>query len=151
MPQSLAQVYLHLVFSTKNRQAWFQNAALREELHNYLGGTCRALDSPSLVVGGVADHVHILCRLGRMVAIATLVRDLKRETSKWIKTKGAEFDLFHWQEGYGAFSISPGHVEMLREYIRNQESHHQTESFQDELRRIMRKYGIEFDERYVWD
>ena len=151
MPQSLAQVYLHLVFSTKNRQARFQNVALREELHNYLGGTCNGLDSPSLIVGGVADHVHILCRLGRTIAIATLVRDLKRESSKWVKTKGLEFDQFHWQEGYGAFSISPGHVDMLREYIRSQEEHHRKESFQDELRRIMWKYGVVFDERYVWD
>jgi putative transposase len=151
MPQSLAQVYLHLIFSTKHRRPWLRDPALRDELHNYLGGTCRNLDSPSLIVGGVEDHVHILCRLGKSIAIATLVRDVKRESSKWIKTKAADLAEFHWQDGYGAFSISPAHVEDLRKYIANQEEHHKTEPFQDEFRRILAKYGIEYDERYVWD
>jgi putative transposase len=151
MPQSLAQVYLHLVFSTKNRQAWLQDRALREELYNYLGGTCRNLDSPSLITGGVADHVHILCRLGRGMTISNLIRELKRESSKWIKTKSSELFGFHWQEGYGAFSVSPGYVEELRKYIANQEEHHKTESFQDELRRILQLYQVAYDERYVWD
>lgn len=151
MSQSLAQVYLHLVFSTKHRQPWLRDRALRLELHDYLGGTCRNLDSPSLIAGGVEDQVHILCRLGRSIAIATLVRDLKRESSKWLKTKAADLTEFLWQQGYGAFSISPAHVEDLRKYIANQEDRHKTESYQDELRRILRKYGVEYDERYLWD
>jgi putative transposase len=151
MPQSLAQVYLHLIFSTKHRRPWLHDQALRDELHNYLGGTCRNLDSPSLLVGGIEDHAHILCRLGTSIAIATLIRDLKRESSKWIKTKHADLADFHWQDGYGAFSISPAHIADLRKYIANQEEHHKKESFQDEFRRILAKYGIEYDERYVWD
>jgi REP element-mobilizing transposase RayT len=151
MSQSLAQAYLHLVFSTKHRHPWLHDPALREELFHYLGGTCRHLDSPSLIAGGVADHVHILCRLGRTIAISTLVRELKRESSKWLKTKGKELTEFHWQDGYGAFSISPGHVEPLRKYIAKQEEHHKTVTFQDEYRRLLRKYGVEYDERYVWD
>jgi REP element-mobilizing transposase RayT len=151
MGHSLAQIYLHVVFSTKDRRPYLQRAPLRAELHPYLGGTCRALDSPALLVGGVADHVHILCRLSRTHSVADLVRELKRESSKWIKEKDPELGDFHWQGGYGAFSISPAHVRPLTTYIANQEEHHKTESFQDEFRRLLRNYGIEYDERYVWD
>jgi len=151
MPQSLAQVYLHIVFSTKNRTAFLQDKLLRNELHRYLGGTCRNLDSPSLVVGGVEDHVHVLCRFSRTITIADFVRELKRESSKWLKTKTADLAAFQWQQGYGAFSISPAHVEQLRTYIARQEEHHRKETFQDELRRILGKYGVKYDERYLWD
>jgi putative transposase len=151
MPQSLAQVYLHLVFSTKNREPLLQPATVRAETHAYLGGVCRNLKSPALIVGGVEDHVHILCRLGRELAIADFVRELKRDSSKWLKTKGPGLADFHWQNGYGAFSISPIHVEALSKYIANQEEHHRTVTFQDEFRRILKKYGLECDERYVWD
>lgn len=151
MSQSLAQIYVHIVFSTKGRRRYLRDRALRTELHAYLGGACRNLDCPSLVVGGVEDHVHILCRLGRTQSIANLVRELKRESSKWIKGKSAELFDFHWQDGYGAFSISPGHVEKLRRYIATQEEHHRQESFQDEFRRLLGLYGIEWDDRYVWD
>jgi putative transposase len=151
MAQSLAQVYLHVIFSTKNRARNLQNRSLRLELHDYLGGICRNLASPSLIVGGVEDHVHILCRFGRGSTIADLVRELKRESSKWIKTKDEALADFHWQEGYGVFSISPGHVEPLRTYIANQEEHHRQENYQDEFRRLLKKYGLEYDERYLWD
>jgi len=151
MPQSLAQIYVHLVFSTKERRPLLQEIALREEMHSMLGGTCNKLDCPVLRVGGVADHAHILCRLGRMTAIVDLVKELKRESSLWIKRRSGEQRDFHWQTGYGAFSISPAHVEQLTRYIENQEQHHQTVSFQDELRGLLREYGLEWDERYVWD
>ena len=151
MSQSLALIYLHIVFSTKQRRAFLQDKALRAELHAYLGGTCRNLDSPSLIVGGVEDHVHILCRLARTRTVAELLRELKRESSKWLKEKDAGLAEFHWQDGYGAFSISPGHVEILRAYIANQEEHHKKETFQDEFRRLLAKYAVEYDERYVWD
>jgi REP element-mobilizing transposase RayT len=99
----------------------------------------------------VADHVHIACRLGKSIAIAALVCKLKRESSKWLKTKGPELSGFHWQNGYAAFSVSPGHLEQLRQYIARQDEHHREESFQDELRRILAKYGVQGDERYMWD
>jgi REP element-mobilizing transposase RayT len=151
MPQSLAQIYLHVVFSTKDRRPWLQDAGIREELHNYLGGTCNNLDCPVLRVGGVEDHVHILCRLGRSISISDLVKELKRESSKWLKTKSPALADFYWQSGYGAFSVSPSHVDPLRTYIENQAEHHKRESFQDELRRLLKMYGLEWDERYVWD
>jgi REP element-mobilizing transposase RayT len=151
MPQSLAQIYLHLVFSTKDRQPFLCNENLREKLHAYLVGICRNQKTPSLIVGGVEDHVHILCRLGKTIAIADLIRELKRDSSKWIKSENPELQPFQWQSGYGAFSISPGHVDVLREYIEIQQEHHRRFSFQDEFRRMCQKYGVEIDERYVWD
>src|SRR5262245_30343491 len=151
MPQSLAQIYLHLVFSTKDRRQFLQDSDIRNEMQHYLGGICNGLDCPILRVGGVADHVHLLCRLGRSITIADLIKELKREPSKRIKMKSPSLADFHWQNGYGAFSISPGHVEQLIAYIVNQEKHHQRESFQDEYLRLLAKYGLEWDERYVWD
>jgi REP-associated tyrosine transposase len=150
MPQSLAQVYLHLVFSTKNRAAFLSDKSVREQLHAYLAGTCDNLESPSLKVGGMEDHVHILCRFGRKMSIADSVRELKRESSKWMTREHCLVN-FEWQAGYGAFSVNPSHADALISYIGNQEEHHRQESFQDEFRRLLRKYGIEYDERYVWD
>jgi REP element-mobilizing transposase RayT len=151
MPQSLAQIYLHIVFSTKDRTPFLHNPDVLKRVHEYLGGICRNLDSPSITIGGVADHVHVLCRLSKTVALADFIRELKSDSSKQIKTMSEELDAFHWQNGYGAFSIGPTHVDPLVHYIATQEQHHRRESFQDEFRRLLRKYGIEYDERYVWD
>jgi REP element-mobilizing transposase RayT len=151
MPQSMAQVYLHLIFSTKHRHPFLTDRRLRDETHKYLGGICNRLDCPVLRVGGVADHVHILCRLGRSIEIATLLREVKRESSKWLKAKSPALAQFAWQNGYGAFSISPSHVDQLIAYIENQEAHHRKESFQDEVRRVMKKYKLELDERHFWN
>ncbi|HEX5471226.1 MAG TPA: transposase [Lacipirellulaceae bacterium] len=112
---------------------------------------CDNQNSPSLRVGGTEDHVHILCRLSKTLDIATLIRELKRDSSKWIKEENPRLVDFHWQQGYGAFSVSPSHVDPLIQYIIDQEEHHRRESFQDEFRRLCEKYGIALDERYAWD
>ena len=151
MPQSLAQIYLHLVFSTKNRAPHLKDKAFRDRVHKYLKGICFNHDSPALEVGGVEDHVHILCRLSTNLAVKDLVRELKRDSSSWVKEEKSELADFHWQNGYGAFSVSPSHIEALKAYIHNQEEHHRQETFQDEFRRLLRKYEIEYDERCVWD
>jgi putative transposase len=151
MSQSLSQIYLHVVFSTKNRARFLQDRSVRERTHAYLAGTCRNLGSPSIIVGGVEDHVHILCRLAKTLSISELVRELKRESSKWLKEQSHDLLSFFWQGGYGAFSLSPGHAEGLTNYIANQEEHHKKETFQEEFLRLLRLYGIEFDEKYVWD
>ena len=151
MSQSKAQLYVHIIFSTKNRAPFLKDKAVRERLHAYLAGICRNQESPSLIVDGVEDHVHILCRLSKNIAIKDLVRELKSDSSSWVKGEVPSLEDFYWQSGYGAFSVSPGHVDALREYIADQENHHRQESFQDEFRRICRKYGVEIDERYVWD
>ena len=150
MPQSLVQIYVHIVFSTKNRQAFLTDPETRKELHAYLAGTCKNLDCPALEVGGVEDHVHILCRLGKTISIADLIRELKRESSKWYKER-MHLPGFYWQSGYGAFSISPADVPKIEHYIQTQEERHRTETFQEEFRRLCTKYGVELDERYVWD
>jgi putative transposase len=151
MPQSLAQIYVHIVFSTKNRQPFLKDSAFRERVHAYLKGICDNQGSPSLQIGGPDDHVHVLCRLSKTLDVATLLRELKRDSSKWVKEKNPRLADFHWQNGYGAFSVSPSHVPGLIEYILNQEEHHRRESFQDEFRRLCKKYGVPIDERYVWD
>ena len=151
MPQSLVQIYLHIVFSTKDRCPFLQDGDLREHLHAYLVGACRNLDCSALRIGGVQDHMHLLVRFSKKFEVASLIRELKRESSKWIKTQPTGPATFQWQNGYGAFSVSPSHVPALEKYIANQEEHHREESFQDELRRLCQKYGIEIDERYVWE
>ena len=151
MPQSHAQIYLHIVFSTKNRHPFLSDRAIRDELHKYLGGTCNNLECPVLRVGGVEDHVHILCRFSRKTSIAELVKELKRESSQWLKTKSPDLSEFYWQSGYGVFSVSASNVEDVREYIADQEKRHQTMTFQEEFRHLLRKHGREWDERYVWD
>ena len=151
MPQSLGQLFVHIVFSTKHRIPYLENPVIREEMHAYLAGACHRSGCPALRVGGIEDHVHIACRLSRRVAIANLVQSLKRESSKWIKRKGSEFESFYWQSGYGAFSVSSAHVTALENYILRQEEHHRTEAFDDEYRRILKNYGIDYDERYLWD
>jgi len=151
MPQSLVQIYVHLVFSTKSRQLFLTDAVTRDRLHAYLAGICKGAEAPALIVGGATDHVHILCRLAKTLSVADLVRDLKRDSSSWVKTEFPQLGDFYWQLGYGAFSVSPSHVDALMTYIANQMEHHRTETFQDEFRRLCRKYGVKLDERYVWD
>jgi REP element-mobilizing transposase RayT len=106
MPQSFAQIHLHLVFSTKGRIPALQDKAFRHETHRYIGGTCNRMDCPAVCVGGVADHVHILCLLSRTISVAGLVQELKKESSKWLKTKDPSFVDFHWQSGYGRFRLA---------------------------------------------
>ena len=151
MPQSLAQIYIHLIFSTKDRAPLLSDPTLRAEMHSYLGGVCNTFDCPVLRAGGVADHVHLLCRLGRSASVADLVKEIKQASSKWAKDRSPNLRDFYWQSGYGAFSVSPTHIERLIHYIANQEEHHRKESFQDEFRRLLRISGLEWDERYVWD
>lgn len=150
MPQSLASVLVHLVFSTKNREPWITEA-IEPELHKYLSTIFRGCDSPALLVGGYNDHVHALFSLSRKWTIADIVEEIKNNSSKWIKTKGAEFSPFHWQSGYGAFSVSQSNVEEVKAYIAHQKEHHSKKEFQAEYRQLLTAYQIEFDERYVWD
>ena len=150
MPQSLAAIYVHLVYSTKNRLPLIR-PEIEEELRKYHAGILRNLDSPMLCSDGTADHIHILFRLGHQASIAEIVEELKKSSSKWIKTKGAEYADFYWQSGYGAFSIGQSGIGQLKKYIANQKEHHRVKTFQEEYREFLAKYEIEYDERYVWD
>lgn len=150
MSQSLSSVLVHLVFSTKNREP-FITPKVEAELHPYTAAIFRSLKSPSLAIDGTTDHVHILFSLARVVTIADIVEEVKTSTSKWIKTKGPEFNDFYWQRGYGAFSIGQSNVTSLKRYIQRQKEHHEHISFQDEYRKVLKAYGIDFDEKYVWE
>jgi putative transposase len=149
MPQSLAQIYVHLVFSTKGREPWVTEV-IQPGLYAYLAGTLNARACPVLCVGGMRDHVHVLFRLARTVALSEAVKNLKVESSKWMKEEGGVGE-FTWQAGYGAFSVSASQLEVVKAYIRNQEQHHQGRSFQEEFRRLLDVYQIEYNEAYVWD
>jgi putative transposase len=153
MPQSLSFLLAHIVFSTKDRAPVLDLTVLtvRPALHAYLATVARGADCECYCVGGVADHVHLAVRLSRTVTTAKLVEELKTSSSKWLKTQSPALTAFSWQLGYGAFSVRPSDLDALRHYIDHQEEHHRTKSFQDEYQAFLTKYGIEFDERYVWD
>jgi putative transposase len=150
MPQSHTQLLIHLVFSTKDRFP-FLDTTIRERVHAYLATIMRNMDSPYVVVGGVSDHVHLLLDLGKMNTAVGVVEKLKKESSKYVKTLGSQYEKFYWQRGYGLFSVSPTHRADVEKYIRNQEEHHKVQSFQEEYLAFLKRYGVQYDERYVWD
>ena len=150
MAQSLAKVFLHVIFSTKHREPTIL-PTWRNELYRVLGGLANTQGCQSLLVGGVSDHVHMLFQLGRTISIADILQQIKSRSSCWVnETRGLPSE-FHWQSGYGAFSVSYSKVASVLEYIRRQPEHHHSQTFQDEFRKWLQKYEIEWDERYVWD
>jgi putative transposase len=150
MPQSLSKVIVHLIFSTKEREPWL-NREIRPRMHAYLATVCRQLGAQAHRVGGVADHVHIITTLPRTLSQAEMIEQVKKTSSKWIKSLGPEYRGFYWQRGYGAFSVSPSQLAAVFAYIDNQEEHHRVRSFQEEYRDFLERHGVQFDERYVWD
>lgn len=150
MPQSLVSDLIHIIFSTKNRKPLI-SPEVEDELKAYLIGTLRKLDLPSIELNCVADHVHILCSLSRKIALMTLLEELKKTSSKWIKSKGPHLRDFYWQAGYGGFSVSVSNVDEVCQYIRGQQEHHRTVTFEQEYLAFLRKHRVDFDERYVWD
>lgn len=151
MPQSLSRVLVHVVYSTKNRRPWLTDPAIRSELYAYMATILQSLECPPILINGVADHVHILCGLSRKIAIMELVEEVKRQPSKWLKTKGEEYRDFHWQSGYGIFSVSESNAPQVRRYVADQETHHRQMTFQDEFRELCRRHGLVVDERCVWE
>jgi putative transposase len=151
MPQSLAKILVHTVFSTKERRPFLKDRELREELHHYLGGILKHLDCQPIMVGGVEDHVHMLSTLSRTCPASEMVKEVKRGSSVWLKTKSPDLQDFAWQKGYGIFSIGFSQIKAVRDYIAGQEEHHRRISFQDEFRSLLSKCEIGFDKRYVWD
>ncbi|PHQ31717.1 IS200/IS605 family transposase [Rhodopirellula bahusiensis] len=150
MPQSLSQLYVHLIFSTKDRFP-FSKDDIRDRVHAYLASVLREMGAPFVVVGGVDDHVHVLFDMGRIHPAKDFVEKVKRETSKFVKTLRPNLDKFYWQRGYGIFSVSSTHRDSVVAYIENQEEHHRATTFQEEYRDFLKRYGIAFDERYVWE
>jgi REP-associated tyrosine transposase len=149
MPQSLSRLLVHLVFSTKNRIPFLQSPQLRSEVQAYLTATLRGVDCEPMQVGGVADHVHLLFGLSRTISLAELVKDLKTSSTKMMREKGHL--AFSWQAGYGAFSVSESNKAVVIAYIVSQELHHRKMTFQEEIRALLTKHSMRFDERYIWD
>jgi len=150
MPQSLSLVMVHIVFSTKDRFPCL-DPSMRPNLHAYLAVVARNSKCESYRVGGTADHVHLAVRLSRTATIAGLVEELKTSSSKWLKMQRPELRHFAWQRGYGAFSVGVNEVEALAAYIENQEEHHRLKTFQEEYLAMLKEYGVQHDERYIWD
>ena len=150
MSQSLVKNLIHLVYSTKYHKPWVRES-VRNSLWAYQAGIFKQWDSPALVVGGTGDHVHALFTLSKNYALKKVVEEVKKSSSKWIKDEEPRLSDFHWQGGYAAFSVSPSKVDKVRKYIEDQEEHHRTMTFQEELRALFQRHGVEYDERYVWD
>jgi REP element-mobilizing transposase RayT len=151
MPQSLSKILVHTVFSTKDRRPFLRDRGIREETFRYIGGILSKLECQPIIVGGVEDHIHALCALARTCTAAEMVKEVKRGSSLWIKTKTPDLQDFSWQNGYGVFSVGFSQVPSVKQYIVNQEEHHRTTSYMDEFRKLLRRYEIEYDEQYVWD
>lgn len=141
---------MHLVWSTKHRQPLIV-PPFEEALHRYMGGICNNLECTPIIIGGWVDHVHVLCRLSQKVPLMKLMETMKSHSSKWVKTLDPSLEEFYWQDGYGAFSVSPTAVNKVVAYIANQHKHHAGQDFQSEYRGILTQYGVDYDERYVWD
>ena len=149
MAQSLSRVFVHITFSTKNR-APIIGDEIKHELWAYIVGVCDALDCKSIRVGGRDDHVHVCCVLSKNITQVKLLEEIKKSSSKWIKTKSEQYANFYWQDGYGIFSVNPAEVERVVEYITNQDAHHEKRTFQEELVAFLQKYKVDYDERYLW-
>jgi len=150
MGQSLSKVYVHITFSTKNRKNLIDKN-IEADLFSYIGGICKGLKCYPIQIGGHRNHVHILSTLAKDITQSKYLRTIKSDSSTWIKTKGSSYSKFYWQNGYAIFSVDERSIDVIKNYILNQERHHQNISFKDEFRKLMSENNIEFDEKYVWD
>jgi len=150
MSQSLVKNLIHLVYSTKHRKPWLHEP-VRDDLHAYQAGIFKECDSPALIIGGTCDHLHALFSLSKNHALKKVIEEVKKSSSKWMKAEGRQSKGFYWQSGYAAFSVSQSNMEEVKRYIEHQEEHHRKMTFQDELRALFKRHGIQYDERYVWD
>ncbi len=149
MAQTLVSLMVHVIFSTKNREP-FITPEIEPELFAYVGGILKNHESRLLDAGGTADHVYLLISQSKNVSLSSLMKDVKKDSSSWLKTKGRGFRSFHWQDGYGAFSIGKSDIPELKKYIASQKEHHRKRTFQEELIAFLDEYGIAYDERYLW-
>ena len=150
MAQSLSNVYIHLIFSTKDRQQWLTDD-IRPDLHSYMATVLKNIQCPATIVNSVEDHIHLLFKLHRTVTQSKVVEDIKKSSSKWLKSQSPDLALFSWQSGYGAFSVSESNLPQVSKYIERQKEHHQSQTFQDEYRAFLQRHRVTYDEHYLWD
>lgn len=150
MGQSLSKVYVHITFSTKHR-AMLIDEDIEINLYQYIGGICKGIKCNPLQIGGYRNHIHILCTLSKNITQAKLLEEIKKRSSKWIKTQGTQYKHFYWQDGYGIFSVNPKETDIVINYIKHQKERHRKISFEAEFRSFLKKYGVDYDEKYVWD
>ena len=149
MSQSLSKLYIHIVFHTKYNQDLIK-ANIENELYAYLGGILKENKCVPIIINGIENHIHILCIQSKNIALADLLEELKRNSSRWIKTKGIEYANFAWQGGYGGFSVCQSKVDVVKRYIKNQKEHHKTETFKEEYVRFLKEYGVDYNQDYLW-
>ena len=150
MPQSLSSLIFHFVFSTRHRRALISRE-IEPELHKYIAGVLRSKQGRLLTAGGMPDHLHLLASLDRQISVSEALRDIKSNSSRWIRGHFPNRSRFGWQTGYAAFSVSFSQIQPVRHYIENQKAHHQKGTFKEELVRLLKRHRVDFDERYLWD
>ena len=149
MAQSLSKILVHIIFSTKERRSWLDEVIV-DELYRYIAGILKQCNCEARQIGGTENHIHILCALSKNYALNKIIEMIKIGSSKWIKTKGGIYNDFYWQSGYGAFSISSTHENVVCNYIANQKEHHKQITFEEELEKILKKHHVTYDVRYIW-
>ena len=149
MSQSLSKLFVHIVFHVKNNRYTIRKQE-RKSLYAYMGAIIKDNESIPIIINGVEDHVHILCVMSKNIALAKLVEEVKRHSSRWIKTRGLYYSHFAWQGGYGGFSVSPSLHDTIKRYIANQEEHHKKVTFKDEYLSFLDEYDIDYNEDYLW-
>ncbi len=150
MSQSLSKLYVHIIFRIKNSSITI-GREIEDELYAYIASIAKDNDSVPILINGEKDHVHILCLMSKNISLADLIEEVKRHSSRWIKTKNKKYKLFRWQGGYSGFSVSKSLVEKTKKYIREQKEHHKKKSYKEELLEFLKVYGVDFDLRYLWD
>ncbi len=150
MGQSLSKNFIHIIFGTKHLFP-FIKPPVEKELHSYIGGICSGLECTPVKIGGYTDHLHILWLLSKKIALMKLLEEIKSHSSKWMKTNGGLLKKFYWQDGYGAFSVNPSEIDKVIKYIDNQHEHHKVKTFKEEYLAFLKKYKVDYDERYIWD
>ena len=138
-----------MIFHTKNNEN-FIDTDIESELYAYLGGLLKNLKCLPIKINGIENHIHILCIMSKNISLADLTEDLKRNSSRWIKTKADKYKNFAWQGGYGGFSVSQYKADVVKQYIENQKEHHKTVSFKEEYIRFLKEYDIDYNEDYLW-
>ena len=150
MAQSLSKLYIHLIFHIKNTSVKIRNDE-KKSLYAYMGAIFKDNESIPILINGTNDHVHILCSMSKNISLAKLTEEIKRHSSRWIKTINQHYKSFAWQGGYAGFSVSQSLHDKTKQYISNQEKHHKRITFKEELTAFFNEYGIEYNEQYLWN